>query len=202
VLQVGSVRRRGGCRLNAARQTTVRIGGLTGKSEWPLPGRRESSLEQTRAAGEGRFEPTNRRPANGRNQRYPAVGSSDLKGRNPPISAVRCSCREGHIPEPANGGTDRSQCALGRVFPYRSQRRGVQFVRRQNRRRLHRQPRAVTRHIVRRSGRAYPFSSEIADTLSLLVSMHALSTRLPGDLVIVTTLAPTNVRSPRYYSYS
>jgi hypothetical protein len=45
VLQVGSARRRGGCRLSAARQTTVRIGGSTGKSEWPLPGRRESSLE-------------------------------------------------------------------------------------------------------------------------------------------------------------
>jgi len=66
VWQVGSVRRRGGCRLSAARQTTVRIGGSTGKSEWPLPGRRESSLEQARAGGEGRFEPTNRGPANGR----------------------------------------------------------------------------------------------------------------------------------------
>jgi len=55
VLQVGSVRRRGGCRLTGARQTTVRIGGSTSKSEWPLPGRRESSLEQARAAGEGRF---------------------------------------------------------------------------------------------------------------------------------------------------
>jgi hypothetical protein len=66
VLQVGFVRHRGSCRLSAARLTTVRIGGSTGKSEWPLPGRRESSLEQARAAGEGRFEPTNRRPANGR----------------------------------------------------------------------------------------------------------------------------------------
>ena len=35
-------------------------------------------------------------------------------------------------------------------------------MRRQNRRRLHRQPGAVIRHVVRRSRRAYPFSSEIA----------------------------------------
>lgn len=37
-------------------------------------------------------------------------------------------------------------------------------MRRQNRRRLHRQPRTVTRHVVRRSQRADPFSSEIANT--------------------------------------
>src|SRR6266446_4577978 len=59
---------------------------------------------------------------------------------------------------------------------------GVQSVRRQNRLRLHRQPRAVTRHIVRRSRRAYPFSSEIADTLSVLVSMYALFTGLRGGV--------------------
>ena len=94
----------------------------------------------------------------------PRAARADWHRRADAGADGRIRPRHAAIPEPACGGTDRSQCALGRVSPYRSQRQGVQSVRGQNRRRLHRQSREVIRHIVHRSRRAYPFSSEIADT--------------------------------------
>ena len=69
----------------------------------------------------GRLEPDDRRLGNGRNRRYPAVGSSDLKGRKPPVTAIMlhagprpATAPRRAAPSSASAGPGRSPDTLGR----------------------------------------------------------------------------------------